>query len=108
LISTAAVNASLISDGNVSTWEKLTAQLLLPSDTTFIILYMFANENVSDADSPELDGHYADLVSAEITVPGNNEVPLPAAVWLFGTGLGMMGALGWRRKRKKAAVTAAA
>jgi hypothetical protein len=32
-------------------------------------------------------------------------IPLPAALPLFATGLGAMGLLGWRRKRK--AVTAA-
>ena len=34
-------------------------------------------------------------------------VPLPAALPLFASGLGVMGLLGWRRKRKKAAATAA-
>jgi hypothetical protein len=34
--------------------------------------------------------------------------PLPAALPLMGTGLGMMGLLGWRRKRKKTAAIAAA
>ncbi|MHA1166072.1 MAG: PEP-CTERM sorting domain-containing protein [Alphaproteobacteria bacterium] len=32
-----------------------------------------------------------------------NIVPLPAALPLFGTGLGMLGFLGWRRRRKMAA-----
>jgi hypothetical protein len=35
-------------------------------------------------------------------------VPLPAALPLFATGLGAMGLLGWRRKRKNAAAIAAA
>ena len=35
-----------------------------------------------------------------------NAVPLPAALPLFATGLGMMGLLGWRRKKKAAALTA--
>ena len=34
--------------------------------------------------------------------------PLPAALPLFATGIGAMGLLGWRRKRKNAGVTAAA
>jgi hypothetical protein len=29
-----------------------------------------------------------------------NQTPLPAALPLFGTGLGALGLLGWRRKRK--------
>jgi hypothetical protein len=39
------------------------------------------------------------------TVPS---VPLPAALPLFATGLGVLGLLGWRRKRKNAAAIAAA
>jgi hypothetical protein len=37
------------------------------------------------------------------TVPA---VPLPAALPLFATGLGALGLIGWRRKRKAAAVAA--
>ena len=37
-----------------------------------------------------------------------NEVPLPAALPLFATGLGVMGLLAWRRKRKAGALAAAA
>jgi hypothetical protein len=36
-----------------------------------------------------------------------SETPLPAALPLFATGLGAMGLLGWRRKRKNAAARAA-
>jgi hypothetical protein len=32
----------------------------------------------------------------------NATTPLPAALPLFATGLGVMGLLGWRRKRKAA------
>jgi hypothetical protein len=35
------------------------------------------------------------------------QTPLPAALPLFATGLGVMGLLGWRRKRKSAAAIAA-
>jgi hypothetical protein len=35
---------------------------------------------------------------------GTSEVPLPAALPLFATGLGALGLLGWRRKRKAQAV----
>jgi hypothetical protein len=37
-----------------------------------------------------------------------NPTPLPATLPLFATGLGAMGLLGWRKKRKNAAVIAAA
>jgi hypothetical protein len=39
---------------------------------------------------------------------GYDPVPVPAALPLFTTGLGVMGLLGWRRKRKAAAAVAAA
>jgi hypothetical protein len=39
---------------------------------------------------------------------GQNETPLPAALPLFTSGLGALGLLGWRRKRKNAAALAAA
>jgi hypothetical protein len=35
-----------------------------------------------------------------------SQTPLPAALPLFGTGLGALGLLGWRRKRKAAAIAA--
>ena len=35
--------------------------------------------------------------------PGVSNVPLPSALPLFGTGLAIMGFVGWRRKRKTAA-----
>ncbi len=35
-----------------------------------------------------------------ITVPNVVTTPLPASVWLFAGGLGFMGLLGWRKKRK--------
>jgi hypothetical protein len=37
-----------------------------------------------------------------------NRSPIPAALPLFVTGLGALGMLGWRRKRKNAAALAAA
>ena len=40
-------------------------------------------------------------------VPSTPATPLPAALPLFATGLGVMGLFGWRRKRKNAAALAA-
>ena len=42
-----------------------------------------------------------------ITYTGVSATPLPAALPLFASGLGAMGLLGWRRKRKAAALAAA-
>jgi hypothetical protein len=39
-------------------------------------------------------------------LPPNAETPLPAALPLFATGLGALGLLGWRRKKKAAALAA--
>jgi hypothetical protein len=53
--------------------------------------------------SPELQG-----LGYTATFQSDFETPLPAALPLFATGLGAMGLLGWRRKRKNAAALAAA
>jgi hypothetical protein len=48
--------------------------------------------------------------SATLTSSGGGQgssTPLPAALPLFASGLGVMGLLGWRRKRKRAAASAA-
>ena len=37
----------------------------------------------------------------DITLNGSTATPLPAALPLFATGLGALGLLGWRRKRKR-------
>ena len=42
----------------------------------------------------------ADFFLDNVTVSTPNTVPLPAALPLFATGLGGLGLLGWRRKRK--------
>jgi hypothetical protein len=44
---------------------------------------------------------------AAVTLTPGSWTPLPAALPLFATGLGAMGLLGWRRKRKNAALAAA-
>lgn len=46
--------------------------------------------------------------SGDYSTWSNAATPLPAALPLFATGLGALGLLGWRRKRKAAAALAAA
>jgi len=58
------------------------------------------NETSYDAHSGTVDGTLALIEIGTAT-------PLPAALPLFATGLGALGLLGWRRKRKGAAVAAA-
>jgi hypothetical protein len=62
--------------------------------------YIYIDPNFADA------GDYSIEVSPNI---GNGvpSTPLPAALPLFATGLGGLGLLGWRRKRKNAAALAA-
>jgi hypothetical protein len=51
-----------------------------------------------------LDGGATWVASVDSThVDLTNATPLPAALPLFATGLGALGLLGWRRKRKQAA-----
>ena len=67
--------------------------------TTFFDPYFFLDQNFVDLGysitvSPGI-GNSLELASA---------TPLPAALPLFATGLGSLGLLGWRRKRKVAAL----
>jgi hypothetical protein len=45
-------------------------------------------------------------IGGQISALGVTLVPLPAALPLFATGLGALGLIGWRRKKKAAAVAA--
>ena len=50
------------------------------------------------------DSHFSYLGTAPPGVwTGGSSTPLPAALPLFATGIGVLGLLGWRRKRKQAA-----
>jgi hypothetical protein len=57
-------------------------------------------------------GGFADLRDAGLDITLVNgtvsATPIPAALWLFATGLGALGLLGWRRKRKASTGTVAA
>ncbi len=71
--------------------------------------------NPAIATSPPITGVYStSLYEADTAFLGANfdtsalATPLPAALPLFATGLGAMGLLGWRRKRKNNAAIAAA
>lgn len=54
----------LTSDANPATWETVTGSITLPPNTRYVVVLLFANEDVvNDATSPEFDGHYADGAS---------------------------------------------
>jgi hypothetical protein len=52
--------------------------------------------------------YFVDLSGSLVTSTPPPTTPLPAALPLFATGLGALGLLGWRRKRKNTAALAAA
>ncbi|MEO1294375.1 MAG: PEP-CTERM sorting domain-containing protein [Cyanobacteria bacterium J06636_16] len=75
----------LDSDADITTWEQMGTDLLLPSETDFVALRIVAGENVfNDARGIEFDGHYADAIELNI-----NQVPEPITV------LGTAAALGF-------------
>jgi hypothetical protein len=69
---------------------------------TLISLYDSASSNFTTYDVAA-SGHLTSFGPAELS-----QTPLPAALPLFATGLGALGLLGWRRKRKNTAAIAAA
>ncbi len=95
----AVVTSNLISDSDVTSWERLDAQLLLPTQTDFIAIHLSARENVvNDSSGVEFDGHFADTASLTITA-----IPEPSTFALLSIGgLALVG-YGWRRKRELAA-----
>ena len=52
---------------------------------------------VAQPGTPAFDFYIGNFIDFHGTV---SQVPLPAALPLFATGLGALGLLGWRRKRK--------
>lgn len=83
-----------------------TANLVTGLSSLNLIGHSFAF--MEKAGNPE---YYVSAVAYEIVCPagtqcGNGQVPLPGALPLFATGIGMVGLLGWRRKRKYARVAA--
>ena len=106
--STSTVNVSIngtptFSDTNSTTnatglsWELFTHTFIASTMTTLA----FLNGDPGADNSNGLD-------NVALTDVGPAAVPLPAALPLFATGLGALGLLGWRRKRKNAAAIAAA
>jgi len=65
------------------------------------------DDNLNTAFDPSSNFSFADA-HLTVTNPDLSTTPLPATLPLFATGLGALGLLGWRRKRKNVAALAAA
>jgi len=85
--SSAAKNGGAIASGLAIAFAKV-------SDSVF---YVFLDDGGSGRDRD-----FDDMV-VKIVDPPVSAVPLPAALPLFATGLGALGLIGWRRKRKASA-----
>ena len=84
----------------------LLASISSTSAITGIFLDVFNNSTLP-ADGPGRQPVNGNFVVSEFALDATT-TPLPAALPLFATGLGALGVLGWRRKRKNAAALAAA
>ncbi|MCC6428565.1 MAG: hypothetical protein IT435_17320 [Phycisphaerales bacterium] len=60
-------SASVFSDADPGTWERVSVSLDLPASTTFVAVYVSAVENISDGGAGnEFEGHFADGVRFSI------------------------------------------
>ena len=91
----ATVVASIFSDSNLATWEPCGVTLPLPTNTQFVSVCIFAQENIlNDNTFPEFQGHYADTVTISI-----NTIPEPSTLVLFSIGTISLLAYAWRLRR---------
>jgi hypothetical protein len=102
------------SDGAVQAYDGITQAIATTINTTYNVSF-WLDDNSSlttfsrlstNGDTTDSGGNGIDLLVYAGSIPGPSTVPLPAALPLFATGLGALGLLGWRRKRKAAAVAA--
>ena len=64
-------SGTVLTDGDVNTWQLASADLVLPVGTDFVLLQVFAAENIkNDTSGTEFDGHYADDVVLTLNLPG--------------------------------------
>lgn len=90
--------------GNIVTW------IVLMNEPFSLLNYEIYTEKPNPTDAFSSDGGYY-ATTNEGYVLGNpsmwtamSQTPIPAALPLFASGLGAIGLLGWRRKRKAAAL----
>ena len=70
-----------------------------PNGSISLLLLASFSRIVAQRFSPTFADTTGDFTSASVTQT-LNETPVPASLPLFATGLGVLGLLGWRRKRK--------
>lgn len=89
----ARLGGSILTDGDPDTWELSLVEMALPTGTTYVAVWAYANESVfNDTTGVEFDGHYCDNVTLEV-------VPEPATLALLAAGgLGIL----LRRRRARA------
>lgn len=71
--------AELISDDDPTSWETAACEFAVPPGTDFVMLQVFAYEDVSNDSENEFEGHFADDVSLTITTLARGS--RPQAVW---------------------------
>ena len=64
----------LDSDVNPSTWEELKQDFVLPTGTEFVIVSMSAKNEGPNALLPDTGGHYADGLSINLFIDGQDTV----------------------------------
>ena len=95
-------------DGAIQAYDFITQAIATAIGSQYTISFMLSdngslttfsalstNGNVTDT-----GGNGIDLLVYAGALPTPANVPLPGALPLFATGLGALGLLGWRRKRK--------
>ena len=97
-----------VANGNESTdWGFQNSENLAFGEFAGLNFNPLANETylVTLSLTPIASGSAAALVASPSVSIEINATPIPAALPLFGSGLGLMGFLGWRKKRKRAAAS---
>lgn len=98
-------------DGAVQAYDSITQAITTIPDILYNISFELFDDStlltflaISDNSQPRTSGNGVNLVAYGGEGEPVHAVPLPAALPLFATGLDALGLLGWRRKRKVAAL----
>lgn len=103
-------------DGAVQAYDFITQAIATTIGLTYNIAFDLSDNGglitfsalSTNGDVTDTGGNGVNLLVYAGGLPTPATVPLPGALPLFATGLGALGLLGWRKRRKSAAVTAAA